>query len=144
MFEKRKKFVHSVCNCDIDWLQFGFFCFRYANFDRVCLPVVKQGIHHPNQATVYKCQIDDFNNKPPIENARSSTHLDAAKFFQDSKSRRSQTSISGPVSLSGDVSSLNKLKPINETINFNYFAIRLKRQLDIFQNKISLDGLLTY
>lgn len=52
---------------------------RYPNFDRVNLPVVKHNIYHPHLPSFYKYVIDDFASKPPIENARTSTKLNAGK-----------------------------------------------------------------
>lgn len=89
----------------IQTIEIPQYAIRYPNFDRVCLPVVKQGIHHPNQATAYNCRLDDFNNKFPIENRRSSTNLEATKFLKDNTTLRSQTSVSEAISLIGDVES---------------------------------------
>jgi len=79
------------------------YALRFANFDRVSLPDVKRSIYHPQLASMYKCQNDDFLSKFTIENARTSTALTPDIFIKDKSNRAEMEKLSHANKIFGDL-----------------------------------------
>lgn len=91
----------SICGKQ-NQIEIPQYALRFNNFDRVSLPAVKYGIYHPQLASMYKYQNDDFLNKFTIENSRTSTKLNANSF------NKQLENVSRPVSVKGDINSAIK------------------------------------